>query len=132
MRKDDNASSFRSLLWIFAFSDGLLYSCVLLQTSHSLIVVYDFFNDESEQQGNGRGGETSDTFERILRNDFAAFLEKSLPGTQAAFEILNVKLKTKSLMLSLGPRAVLSIEPKTLTSSPVKKSTEEKVSIFSL
>lgn len=94
-------------------------------------MVYDFFNDESEQtiptstiSSNEVVGTTcivvqkTESFAKTLRNEFADFLEKSLPGTKVCFESAQVKLKTKVLMLSIGPRAVLTIVPFTPPSLP--------------
>jgi hypothetical protein len=71
-------------------------------------VVYDFFND-SEQTTNGIIPSCSESFAHVLRQDFSGYLEKALPGSKVTFECVQVKLKTKVLMLSIGPRAVLTV-----------------------
>jgi len=74
--------------------------------THSCSVVYDFFNDTENIT---TVESKNESFAQVLRQDFSEYLEKALPGSKVTFESVQVKLKTKVLMLSIGPRAVLTV-----------------------
>ncbi len=77
-------------------------------------VVYYFFNDTENITTVESNNES---FAQVLRQDFSEYLEKALPGSKVTFKSVQVKLKTKVLMLSIGPRAVLTVVAAAPTSS---------------
>lgn len=78
-------------------------------------MVYDFFNDTENTVGSS--STNNESFAQVLRQDFSEYLEKALPGSKVIFECVEVKLKTKVLMLSIGARAVLTVVAAAPTSS---------------
>ena len=75
-------------------------------------VVYDFFNDDEHPEG---GPEKLDA---LMRGDFRAYVQHSLPGTDIIFTLRNVSLQRSGLDV-ISPRAVLHIEFVSKSSMPV-------------
>ena len=75
------------------------------------LVIYNLFNEEPTTEDTANNNAC---FFKIIREDFAEFLENSIPGARVTFEVAQVSLKTTILTLDIGPRAVLTIIPAVL------------------
>ena len=78
-------------------------------------VIYDFFNDDEHPEG---GPEKLDA---LMRDDFRAYVQHSLPGTDILFTLRNVNLQRSGVDI-ITPRAVLHIEFVSKSTPPVVNS----------